>query len=384
MIIFSLCGSGASSSPVTSRPRSVPAFWEGPLEVQSTAVPLATRSLSAHSSTASLSGVSSSSRQTGSSARQKRSVKRDRNGGSAKQPRQQRTTLQSRSSRGGPESKSRGSPPVVSDVAINGEKPGSLSQLVDSVSTNTNTEGFNIATHLQRSVEHSDGSSSPEIDQLLQDINAVLQSPSPDSSRREKGESVGPPALESLRSSNKPKRPKVAANFTGMVTSSEGAVSGSGHGGQENAAQKPDKTDHFKQSHHPISLRTTGPDSIPSQSASLDSKQPHRTNLKETISVQPTTSPIPDSHISEPPNPVMTRQHAAAAQIQRWYRHEKQQRELQLAEVQKVLQGKKDDLNRSRTEEMLRMQSEVCGLIPTLHSAPFFFLVSCPDVHTLP
>ena len=258
---------------------------------------------------------------------------------------------------------------MESDAVLNGEQLGSLSELVDSVPTNNtkaNIAGFNIASHLQQRVERSDGSSSPEIDRLLQDIDAVLQPPSPDSSLARKGEGEGvgssrqPSAPESLRSSHKPKRPKVAANFSG--TSSVGAVSGSSRGddGLDDTAQK---TGDFKQSNI---LRTTGPDPTPSQA---HSKQ---TNLTETITDQPATSPIPDSHISKPHSPDSARQHAAAAQIQHWCRDGKQQR---LAEVQRVLQDKREELNRSRTQEMHRMQTEVCSLIPKLHSALFFYRI---------
>ena len=246
-------------------------------------------------------------------------------------------------------------------VVLNGGQPGSLTKLAVSVPVNTTTsaEGFNIASHLRQGVEHSDGSSSPEIDRLLQDIDAVLRPPSPDSGTARNGDSAGSgrhSAPESLRSSHKPRRPKVAANFAGA--SSAGAVSVSrGASDLDNTAQNTGTSTQSKV------LRTTGPDPTPSQS---HSKQP---DPAETVSDQPAATPTPDSRIFDPGGPDATRQHAAAAQIQQWYRGEKQRR---LAEVQRLLQDKRAELNRSRTEEMHRMQSEVCSLIPRIHSGPSF------------
>lgn len=163
--------------------------------------------------------------------------------------------------------------------------------------------GFNIAENLQKNadvMERTDGSLSPEINQFLEDISSVVQTLSPDHSKLNECASDGKSELKSQLSPRHKSRPKIAANFgTGMSNAIPGL------NGQIVDASN---------SHSPI------PDSTTTVTKALD------------------------------PN-------MAASKIQQWYRQNKSSK--RTAQVHSLLASKRDELNRSRSEELQRIQLEL-------------------------
>ena len=163
--------------------------------------------------------------------------------------------------------------------------------------------GFNIAEHLQKNadiMERTDGSLSPEINQFLEDISSAVQTLSPDHSQQKEHAGDGKSELKGQLSPRHKSRPKIAANFgTGMSTA------------------------------------------IPRLNGQImDASNSH--------------SPIPDSTVATTkaldPN-------VAASKIQQWYRQNKSSK--QTAQVHSLLASKRDELNRSRSEELQRIQLEL-------------------------
>ncbi len=160
--------------------------------------------------------------------------------------------------------------------------------------------GFNIAEHLQKNadmMDKTDGSLSPEINQFLQDISSVVQTLSPDHGQQKEHTSDGKSELKSQPSPRHKSRPKLAANFSILTAKSK------------DSEQVMDNSN----SHSPI------PDST-------------------------TTARTLDPHV-------------AASRIQQWYRQNKSVK--QTAQVHNLLASKRDELNRSRSEELQKIQLEV-------------------------
>lgn len=172
------------------------------------------------------------------------------------------------------------------------------------MSSSSNSGGFNIAQHLQINVdpERTDGSLSPEINQFLQDISSAVQSVSPSHDQmgmmeKECSESEEPVEPTSTQPFPHQKtRPKIAAKFGAPdIVSSKD--------------NKPDDSGSFN-SHAPI---------------------------------------LNSTHLD--PN-------MAASKIQQWYRQHKKKQTAQV-NVRSLLAKKRDELNQSRSEELVRIQQEI-------------------------
>ena len=164
--------------------------------------------------------------------------------------------------------------------------------------------GFNIAEHLQKNadinMERTDGSLSPEMNQFLEDIGSVVQSFSPSHSQRKEcaSDGEGSESKSQLSPHHKP-QPKIAANF-GMSN----AIPGLDHG--------------------------------------------------QVVDTSNSQSSIPDSTtITKAVDP-----HVAASKIQQWYRQNKSSKRT-VSRVHSLLASKRDELNRSRSEELQRIQLEL-------------------------
>lgn len=161
--------------------------------------------------------------------------------------------------------------------------------------------GFNMAEHLQKNadmIDRTDGSLSPEIDQFLQDIGSAVQTLSPDHHGQLKEHtSDGKSELKSQPSPHHKSRPKIAANFSKLSAKSK------------DSEQSADNSN----SHSPI---------------------PDSTMITRTLD----------------PN-------VAASRIQQWYRQIKSSK--QTAQVHSLLASKRDELNRSRSEELQKIQLEL-------------------------
>ena len=170
------------------------------------------------------------------------------------------------------------------------------------VSVSRSGDGFNIAEHLLKNadiMERTDGSLSPEINQFLQDISSVVQTLSPDHSQLVEGREHTSEGKTELKSQSSPRhklRPKIAANFGALNTKSE-------EGGQ-------------------------------------------------TVVNSNSHLPIPDSTTAVTLDP-----NVAASRIQQWYRENKSSK--QTAQVHSLLASKRDELNRSRSEELQRIALEL-------------------------
>ena len=332
-------GSSSSSSHQGSSGGAVvpPLLWEkggGPFEVQSSPVHLATRSLSArsthsttsvnaHQSTTSLTSKRSSSSAPLTATKSERSNKRHSSRGGIKNGRSKVHIL--------PPSTSSSSGRAPKQVTVNGrvsshlsdpqvdkedeqsvgEKNGGIASSHGSLGlveenkggptnvnvTNSSGGGFNIAEHLQKNVdpERTDGSLSPEISQFLQDISSVVHSVSPGHRQPEGGQNV-------------------------QATDEKSA----------DLAQT-----------HPLPRQKSKPKIAAHFGAPKEVDEPV---LEESKS----HSPIPDTAPLDP--------NVAASMIQQWYRGNKRR---QMAQVQSLLARKRDELNRSRTEELQRIQQEI-------------------------
>jgi len=231
--------------------------------------------------------------------------------------------------------------------------------------------GFNIGLHLMEQhaepLDCSSRSLSPEIDQFLQDIDVALRSPPGCSSNhthrhKSKGKTSSAPSHQEGNSgsgSGKPKKtqkPAIAVNFAGALAA--GAV-------HREPRETPAPAD--------VGRSTVGVQLKPNHGKEAPStdQQSHEMEAAET---QPATNEIsyPDSKpvgstskavvgdrspVPIPPPEVGpdAQRTAAACKIQSWYRRVREQ---QFAQVHSILQEKRKELNRSRVEELQRLQSE--------------------------
>ena len=149
-------------------------------------------------------------------------------------------------------------------------------------------------------MERTDGSLSPEINQFLEDISSVVQTLSPEHSQQNEHVSDGGKSESNSQPSPRQKsRPKIAANFDTSNTV----------------------------------LRVNG----------------------QIVDASDSHSPIPDSTtatVTKSLNP-----NVAASKIQHWYRQNKSSR--QAAQLHNLLASKRDELNRSRSEELQKIQLEL-------------------------
>ena len=163
--------------------------------------------------------------------------------------------------------------------------------------------GFNFSEHLQKNVDpdRTDGSLSPEMDQFLQDIGSAVHSLSPaDQTRAEEDKKVVPTSTEEDISHSK--------------------IHSSSH----------------QKSRHKIAANFAAPTTADFKMA--------ETAVKDSTS----HSSIPSSTDIDP--------NVAASKIQQWYRDSKR---LQATKVRSLLVDKRNELNRSRTEELQRIQEEI-------------------------
>ncbi len=281
------------------------------LEVQSSPIPLATRSLSARSSNSSLSTSSlnhrlSSTNSRGSSIRPKdarRPTSAMRRVKASKKQNENFVSIK-------PASESSKETPQSNSLEPKYKQTIEVAQ-----------KGFNIAGHLRNSVEldRSSGSLSPDVDQFLKDIGALVRPITPDpqspalhhswdnSHAHQTDKSAAESTLETLNDrSPKPHRPKVAAKF-GVI---------------------PNQT-----------LTTAVPNLL------LDPLDPYNITKAHEVNSPPHT------RVEHPP----LDQNVAARKIQSWYRKKCSS---QLSNVQNVLQKKKDELNCSRVQELLDSETK--------------------------
>ena len=228
-----------------------------------------------------------------------------------------------------------------------------------------NSGGFNIGHHL---VEQgaglldncSSGSLSPEMDQFLWGVDKALQSPGhsvPSSSHVSGHQKKGLISLTVPRGDQKERntsakrthKPLIAVNFPNAPAT-------------DPVQQKP----------------TERPDTQPSVgSGSSQLKPDHEQSIDQETKVShalsagsgssclnskpvgpSSESAVGDSNLIPPlvaPG-IEVQRRVAASRIQRWYRSVREQR---YAQVHSLLQEKKEELNRSRVEELQRQQNEV-------------------------
>lgn len=291
------------------------------LEIKSSPIQLASRSLSARSSVSSLSSLPLHHRPS-SSAKVKASLQKD----SQKPTSVMRHVRHSKKSKeGSTTSRSRN----CTHQSVN-------LQRASKQTPDVYQKGFNIAGHLENStdLDRSSGSLSPDVDQFLKDIGALVKplTPGPLSqlstlhhshddlssnrSEREVVTSTGVTSEKPEDHSRKPCRPKLAAKFGANQT-------------------------------HTYTPNTIVP--------TLNLECAPSSKPENTILLQPqilgNTDSIPPTRIEHQPSD----QNVAATKIQSWYRRV---RSAQLVSVQSVLQAKKDELSRSRAQELLEDESK--------------------------
>ena len=309
-----------------------------PLELHSSPVHLATRSLSArstatgscisaHSSTTSLSSKKSTRSAPLTAGKSERSNKRKpsrsgvREGRSNKssssfQRRPKQSTMNGRTDNGHIDSQITIETPLPTEddtalhasgnraVDVNTAKVAMTIEERQGVSVSNSGCGFNIAQHLQENVdpERTDGSLSPEMNQFLQDISSAVVSVSPSHNQMEMIEKECSDSEESVElTSTQPfphqkSRPKIAAKF--------GAAD-----------------------------MVNSKDNIPGDSGGFNSHAP----ILNSTRLNPNT---------------------AASKIQQWYRQHKKKQTAQV-HVHSLLAKKRNELSRSRSEELEQIQQEI-------------------------
>lgn len=337
---------------------------QGSLEIQSTPLQLTTRSLSARSSTSTSSA--SSSKRPGSGVRKRKHE------GSLKSASDSRLIRTSNSTHSHKLEKERVGT-LVNESTVNpgdgvGPSPGH---------SQANSGGFNIGHHL---VEQgaglldncSSGSLSPEMDQFLWGVDKALQSPGhsvpssnhvsghqrkglisstvPHGDQKERNTFAKSTHLGSVSERTKrTHKPVIAVNFPNAPATDPV---------QQEPTERPDtqpsvgsgssqlKPDHVQSIDQETKISHTL--SAGSGSSCLNSKP-----------VGPSSeSAVGDSSLIPPlvaPD-IEVQRCVAASRIQRWYRSMREQR---YAQVHSLLQEKKEELNRSRVEELQRQQNEV-------------------------
>ena len=196
----------------------------------------------------------------------------------------------------------------MQDGSTNEERNGSHTSSTSTPAAVDGKSGFNIAEHLQKNadidVERTDGSLSPEMNQFLEDIGSVVQTFSPSHIQQKEcaSDGGGSESKSQLSPHHKP-RPKIAANF-----------------GVSNA--------------------------IP------------RLNHGQDVDTSNSQSPIPDSTTTTTTIIKAVDPHEAASKIQQWYRQNKSSKRT-VSQVHSLLASKRDELNRSRSEELQRIQLEL-------------------------
>ena len=252
---------------------------------------------------------------------------------------------------------------TLSNKLVHSPQLNSVSQ-----SAERGKKGFNIAGHLRNSVEldKSSGSLSPDVDQFLKDIGAVMRSVTPDSANvtieSVKGQTSNPTSetnganvcddynsppsggyntrnhtngapTDSSRKSKKTRKINVAAKFVTVPDQNRKTLEHDSQGPRDRVATVPKLDLH----NHPDSIHTkhdhmSDPHSEPS---TPQQHEPTSSHGRVQTSIDPNT---------------------AAAKIQTWYRR---LRSTRYASVQSVLHEKRDELNRSRVEELRISKLEV-------------------------
>lgn len=234
--------------------------------------------------------------------------------------------------------------------------------------------GFNIAGHLRDSVklDRSSGSLSPDVDQLLKDIEAMTNPPTPDVAEA----NVMTRGIK-VQSSNLPDGTNIDQGVANMLPSGQnlrrgvGKMPPSGQNSYYGVGSMPPSVENS------VSML----DPTDTSNAAKDPPQKPIKKLKLAIQLgaahQNDTQKI-DDHISNisstsvpklvlprdmSPTHLNTKRLAnssidpnkAAAKIQKWYRH---LRTTRYASVKTVLREKKDELNKSRVFELERSRLE--------------------------
>lgn len=284
------------------------------LEVQSSPIQLATRSLSARSSTSSLSSSSLNHNPSSTRTKQPSLRRNDSRKLTSTKSHSKPSNKRKKSSTTKPTPKSR------EEIEQKNNFKAEQEQIITQ-------KGFNIVGHLRNSIEldQSSGSLSPDVDQFLKDIGAVVRPKTPDRHppalhhgwQDSQGCQTNKDTAESTCDSvenhpTKPLRPQIAAKF-GVIPNQTPA--------------------------------TIVPTLLLDPGNSLQSNKITNTQ----VSLERSSPPSPQAkHLQLDEN-------VAATKIQSWYR---QKRSFQLSSVQSVLQEKKDQLNRSRAPELLDSESK--------------------------
>ena len=329
--------SGTRQHKTGAHGNSVPSLpLHNRLEIQSSPIHLATRSLSSRSSS------NTHSSQLPFSVRPSSAKTRE-----ASRPKEtKRPTTSVKIVRHSKKAKDNSVHPIKllnSESANHTDVQSQSKQSPEAAIGSSTQKGFNIAGHLRDAgeLDRSSGSLSPDVDQFLKDIGALVRPPTPDNGkellttpsethpsstgnvglphtdqvlRTESTKDTVDPLSASISGENtkgltkKSHRPKVAANF--------GATS-------EQAINK------TKPEEHPISNAPP-----PQQAHSTPSNS-------MTVQLIPSTQAVTQELLD---------QNVAATKIQSWYRR---MRSAHYANVQSVLQEKREELNRSKAQELI-------------------------------
>lgn len=349
------------------------------LKIQSSPIHLATRSLSARSSTSSLptSTVSlpASAKSRGSSIPPRDSTKSTSKRSSGVHKKTSKNVLNplSNGDRYTPSLKShhRHVPQTSAEDQTLSNKLAHSQQInTASHSADSERKGFNIAGHLRDSVEldRSSGSLSPDVDQFLKDIGAVMRSLTPDSANMTNDCAKGQASNPSNETNGANICDDHISPSPGGFITRDSASAPTSHNdtnsATSNSSRRSKKTrklnvavkfgmfpnqngksqDYY--SHLPHDGVATVPKlDLPYQP---DSIQNHKSDPHSKLGTPQQHEP-PSSHFSTGPSNVHIDPNTAAIKIQTWYRH---LRSTQYASVHSVLQEKKDELNRSKVEEL--------------------------------
>ena len=341
----------------TSAPRnSVPSLsLHNRLEIQSSPIHLATRSLSSRSSSNTHSSLPSSVRPSSAKTREACLPPKDpkRPTSSVRIVRYSKKTKENVSIH---PAKLLNSDTNRKASRVDVQSQSNQVSKVAPVITSTQ-KGFNIADHLQDAgeLDRSSGSLSPDVDQFLKDIGALVRPLPPDTNQKpQTTHSEAPPSPDD----HPPTQQEVRKESAPDTVDTTGAhVSGEGSKGLSKKSHRPKVAANFGANSEQAVHNKTKID----PERELPNHLPSKANLPNATQPQQTysTSP-PESNTVEvrPPTQVIVREpdrNVAAAKIQSWYRRV---RSAHRANIQGVLQEKRDELNRSKAKELVEAESK--------------------------
>ena len=218
-------------------------------------------------------------------------------------------------------------------------------------------KGFNIADHLRDAgeLDRSSGSLSPDVDQFLKNIGALVRPLTPDTDQEPQtthsetppGPNKHPPTQQEVRKESAPD----------SVGTTGAHISGKDSKGHSKKSHRPKVAANFGASSEQAVHNKTRAD----PEGDLPNHSPTEASLPNAVQPQETqsTSP-PESKTVEvrPPTQVSVQesdQNVAAAKIQSWYRRV---RSAHHGNVRSVLQEKRDELNRSKAQELVEAESK--------------------------